>query len=229
MRIVICDDHWLLLEALASALADSGFVIEAATTTPADAVRAVALHDPDLLLTDVTFPDGDGLDTARHVVTHHPRTKVVMITASDAMEPLIEALEIGVRGYVRKDQKIATIARVLEQTARGEVAIDQTLLRRLTRAATSSPVRPRTPIDALTPRERHVLALLVEGLSTAEIVVALDITHSTARTHVQSILSKLGVHSRLQAVAMLADEAGTISEDIHASLRTAAGSRVHSD
>jgi two-component system, NarL family, nitrate/nitrite response regulator NarL len=229
MRIVICDDHWLLLEALSTALATHGFVVEAATTTPAAAVRAVALHDPDLLLTDVTFPEGDGLDAARSVIEHHPRTKVVMITASDAMEPLLEALEIGVHGYVRKDQKIANIARVLEQAARGEVAVDQGLLRRLTRG-NSRTARVRTPIDGLTPRERHVLGLLVEGLSTSDIVAALDITHSTARTHVQSILSKLGVHSRVQAVAMLADEvSNSLGDDVHEALKTAAGSRVHTD
>lgn len=228
MRIVICEDHWLLLEALSTALASTGFIVEAATTTPDDAVRAVALHDPDLLLTDVSFPLGSGLDAAREVITRHARTKVVMITGSDAMEPLLEALEIGVHGYIRKDQKIANIGRALERAASGDVAVDQGLLRRLTRGGRPAAVRSRTPLETLTPRERHVLGLLVEGLCTAEIVTSLGITHSTARTHVQSILSKLGVHSRLQAVAMLADEVGLdFANDENGSSTIPADARVH--
>jgi len=200
MRVVLCEDHWLLLEAMATALAEHGFVIEAATRTPADAVRAVALHDPDVLLSDVGFADGSGLDAARHVMAHHPRTKVVMVTGSDALEPLVEALEIGVAGYIRKDQRIEGIASLLTRAVRGQPAIDETMLRRLSRRPLPS---PRSPLDNLTARERHVLGLLVEGLTTTEIVDALSISHSTARTHVQSILSKLGVHSRLQAVALV--------------------------
>ncbi|MPZ94154.1 MAG: response regulator [Propionibacteriales bacterium] len=206
MRLVISDDHRLLLEAMATSLARHGFIIEAATTTPADAVRAVALHDPDLLLSDVSFPQGSGLDAAREVVEHHRRTKVVLVTGMDTLEPLIEALEIGVSGYTRKDQRIEGIASVLETAARGEIAIDQGLLRRLTRRGQAEPAGPRSPLDFLTPREKHVLALLIDGMSTSEIVRAIGVSHSTARTHVQSILSKLGVHSRLQAVALLSDE-----------------------
>jgi len=204
MRIVICDDHRLLLEALATALAGQGYIVEAATTTPAEAVRAVALHDPDLLLIDVTFPVGSGLDAARQVIAHHPRTKVVMITGTESTEPLVTALEIGVSGYTRKDQRVEAIARVLELAASGELAIDRELLRGV--RSTTRPARQRTALDDLTPRERHVLGLLVDGMNTNEIVTQLGVSQSTVRTHVQNIFAKLGVHSRLQAVAALATD-----------------------
>lgn len=202
MRLVICDDHRLLLEALATALAGRGYTIEAAATTPSEAVRAVALHDPDILLIDVMFPVGSGLDAAKEVLAHHPRTKVVMITGTESVEPLMAALEIGVSGYTRKDQRVEAIARVLELAASGEIAIDRELLRGV-RNTTRAVHHEHTVVDDLTPRERHVLGLLVSGLNTHEIVQQLGVSQSTVRTHVQNIFAKLGVHSRLQAVAAL--------------------------
>lgn len=206
MRLVICDDHHLLLEALATALALHGFTIESAVDSPAEAVRAVAANDPDLLLIDLTFPVGSGLDAAREVVAHHPRTKVVIMTGTEELAPLKEALTIGVSGYLAKDQPVDAIARALELAGRGGTPIDNDLLRRVQRPAPVVP-RQRTPLDQLTPREHHILGLLVDGMSTREMVHVLGVSQSTVRTHVQNIFSKLGVHTRLQAVALLDVEA----------------------
>jgi two-component system nitrate/nitrite response regulator NarL len=202
MRIVICDDHRLLLEAMASALAAHGHIVEAATSTPHDAVVSVRLHDPDVLLLDLGFPDGNGLDAAREVVTHHPRTKVVVFTGSNELPPLRAALELGVAGYVRKDSHIGEIIEAMERAHQGEAAVDETLLRRLGHSDSRS-ATPRTAVDALTARERDIVRLLGEGLNTSQIVEVLGISNSTVRSHIQAILSKLRVHSRLQAVALL--------------------------
>jgi len=206
MRIVICDDHQLLLEALATALALHGVTVEAAVCTPDEAVRAVALHDPDILVIDVNFPDGSGIQAAREVIAGHPRTKVVMITGTEEPDPMVEALSVGVAGYLRKDQRVDAIARALELAQRGGTPIDHDLLRQVRRPRPAIP-RQRTPIDDLTPREHHILRLLLAGMSTREMVHDLDVSQSTVRTHVQNIFSKLGVHTRLQAVALLAGDA----------------------
>lgn len=204
MRVVICDDHRLLLEALTTALAGQGYVVEAATTSPEDAVRAVSLADPDVLLMDVMFPDGSGVDTARRVMAEHPRTKVVLMTGTESVEPLTEALQIGVSGYVMKGQRIEAIVEALETAVRGGLSVDRQLLGRVRNAA---PVpRQRTPLDQLTPREKYVFTLLANGMSTRQIVQRLGVSQSTVRTHIQNILSKLGVHTRLQAVAVLTAE-----------------------
>lgn len=205
MRIVICDDHLLLLEALATALAGHGFTVEAAVDSPAEALRAVALHDPDMLLIDVSFPVGSGIEAAREVVARHPRTKVVMLTGGEEPEPLVEALAVGVAGYLGKNQPVDAIARALETAAQGGNPIDADLLRHARHPRTQVP-RQRTPMDELTVRERHILRLLLAGMSTREMVEELGVSQSTVRTHVQNIFSKLGVHTRLQAVALLADE-----------------------
>lgn len=217
MRLVICDDHQLLLEALATALAGQGYAIEALATTPLDAVKAVSAHDPDVLLLDVMFPRAHGLSAARRVVSDHPRTKVVMITGSDAFEPLVEALEIGVAGYIRKDQPVAGIAAAVASAADGRPCIDGALLRML-RHGPARVAQQRAPSEMLTSRERNVAELLAVGLSTNQIVHRLGVSHSTVRTHVQNILLKLGVHTRLQAVAKLsADERFTKMSTQHAS------------
>ena len=206
MRLVLCDDHRLLLEAISTALSARGWSIEATATTPEDAVKAVELHEPDVLVTDIAFPAGSGLNALRVVVDQHPRTKVVILTGLDSPEALREALEIGVTGYTRKSHSIQTIGDVVEKVGCGEIAIDAALLRQLAIRRTGSTSTTRTLLGRLTPRERHVLELLVDGHNTAEIMARLRISDSTARTHVQSILSKLGVHSRLQAVALLHEE-----------------------
>lgn len=202
MRVVICDDHRLLLEALTHALSLEGFTVEAATADPDDAVRAVKLYDPDLLLIDLCFPDGDGLSAAREVVNSHPRTRVVILTGIDDPGPLLEAMKIGVSGYVRKDERMDTIATALRRAGNGERVLDPTLFRRLS-SQTIAPARRTSLLDRLTDQERVVLQHLGDGLRTSEIVATMGISNSTVRSHVQAILSKLGVHSRLQAVACL--------------------------
>ena len=215
MRVVICDDHLLLLEALATALANRGITVEAATTSQDEAIRAVALHRPDVLLIDLTFPSGSGLDAARQVLERHPPTKVVMITGADAPEALAEALAIGVSGYVLKDQRVDEICAALEVAARGEMSVHRSLLRQIKRTAEIPP--QRSGLEDLTPREHHVLQLMMGGMDTRQIVQQLGVSQSTVRTHVQSILSKLGVHSRLQAVAALAEASAGHEERAHGS------------
>jgi two-component system nitrate/nitrite response regulator NarL len=201
MRIVVCDDNRLLLEALSNALARQGFTIEAATSAPGEAIDAVKLYDPDILLIDLGFPAGaEGLTAAREVARSHPRTRVVIITGGDDPAPLLEAMRIGVAGYVRKDQRLEGIVSALRQAANGESAIDKALLRRLTSASRDD--SRRSAVARLTQQERVVLGYLADGLQTSEIVSRLGISTSTVRSHIQAILSKLGVHTRLQAVAV---------------------------
>lgn len=209
MRIVICDDHRLLLEALSHALSLEGFTVEAATSDPREAVQAVRLYDPDVLLIDLTFPqaDGDGLTAAREVAMQHPRTKVVILTGSDDHAPLLEAMRLGVSGYIRKDERMSVIVSTLQRAVEGLPTLDAALTRRLSTIVPQQ--RRRSILDGLTEQERAVLGHLGQGLKTAEIVSAMGISNSTVRSHVQSILSKLGVHSRLQAVASLHAEADT--------------------
>lgn len=202
MRLVICDDHRLLVEALSAAIVRAGHTVAAIARTPAEALDAVERHRPDVLLLDLTFPDGNSLSAARTLVARHPQTRTVMLTGSESLGPLQEAIAIGVAGYLRKDQRIEHVLTLLERCTRGEQVIDEVLMRRLDRA-----VRQRQQHLALsselTVREREVAGLLKQGLNTMQMVSKLGVSESTVRTHVHGILNKLGVHSRVEAVALL--------------------------
>lgn len=202
MRIVICDDHRLLVEALATAIARAGHTVDAVAWTPAEGVVAVDRHRPDVLLLDLTFPHGDSLQAARDIVARHPHTRTVVLTASESVGPLQEALAIGVAGYLRKDQPIDQMLAILERCTNGEQVIDEVLMRRLDRAVRERQ-QNRTRMGELTARERDVADLLKEGLNTDQMVARLGIGESTVRTHVQGLLNKLDVHSRVEAVALL--------------------------
>lgn len=204
MRIVVCDDDRLLVESLAHALKLKGFTVEAVTSTPPEAVAAVRRVRPDVLLIDLGFPEGSGLDAAREVRRTYPETRVVILTASEDPGSLLEADKLGLAGYVGKDQRLDGIVEALRRAAEGVGRVDKAQLRRLEgtrdRAAGQLSV-----LDKLTAQEQVVLGCLGDGLSTSEIVTRLGISHTTVRSHIQAILAKLGVHSRLQAVAVLKD------------------------
>lgn len=202
MRIVICDDHRLLVEALAAAIVGAGHKVEAVCATTADAMRAVERHRPDILLLDLNLPNGDSLPAAREMVVRHPGTRTVILTGSDSIRPLQAALDIGIAGYLRKDGRVDQMLAALECCLRGERVVDEVLMKRLNRAVVEERRSRKLPTD-FTPRERAVADLLRAGLDTAQIVDTLGVSTSTVRTHVQAILNKLSVHSRVEAVALL--------------------------
>src|SRR5215213_4937036 len=115
MRIVVCDDDRLLLESLSRALELRGFTVEAATSAPHEAVSAVQRFSPDVLLIDLGFPEGDGLDAARDVRRNYPETQVVILTASQDRAPVFEAAKLGLAGYVGKDQRLDGIVEALRR------------------------------------------------------------------------------------------------------------------
>jgi two-component system, NarL family, nitrate/nitrite response regulator NarL len=208
MRIVVCDDERLLLESLSRALELRGFTVAAATSAPREAVAAVQRFSPDVLLIDLGFPDGDGLDAAREVRRNYPETQVVILTASQDRAPVFEAVKLGLAGYVGKDQRLDGIVEALRRAAQGDGRVDRALLRRV--SGTSVRVAGQVSVlEKLTTQERVVLGCLAEGLYTPEIVARLGISPTTVRSHIQAIFAKLGVHSRLQAVAALRNAEGS--------------------
>ena len=204
VRILLCDSHRLLVEALAEALRRCGHDVVAATTSPEEALNAAIEHDPDLCLLDVFFPGGAGIDTIAGIRAT-TRAKVLVLSASCDEDVVSAALAAGVAGFIGKNQSsFDDVLRSLEQVCAGEVIVP---------AETSStpsrgPGRPHSPelaaLRFLTNREREALRLIAEGESTKEIAQSMHVAYSTARTHVQNVLTKLGVRSRLQAAALVA-------------------------
>jgi two-component system nitrate/nitrite response regulator NarL len=215
MRLVICDDHQLLLEALAIALHSQGHDVVAAVTSPEGAVEAVRQHQPDICLLDVSFPGENSLGAISRIraagVGH---TRVVMLSATQDASHVARALAEGAVGFVGKAQPIAEITAALNRTMDGQIAVDPELLQRALRPSEQAE-DPLWVLRFLTEREWEVMRCIMEGLSTEQMAQVLGVQRSTARTHVQNLLTKLGVHSRLQAAALMTAHATQETWPVH--------------
>ena len=203
MRLVLCDDHRLFLESLAAALSAHGHNV-VTTTRPGDAVVAVERSDADVCVLDMGFPEGSGLDAALALRGRSPGTRVMMLSASVEPDVVTGAVEAGAAGFVRKDQPLAVVIRAVEKVAKGGTAFDSTMLRGGGRGERAGEPETQRLLRYLSPREREVLRHLIKAHDTTQIARHLKISPSTARSHIQNVLVKLGVHSRLQAVTLIA-------------------------
>jgi two-component system, NarL family, nitrate/nitrite response regulator NarL len=200
MRVVVCDDHRILVESLAVALQARGYDVLTATTTE-ECLKAVASAGPDVCLLDLYLPGReDGLVAARAILADYPDTRVLILTGVADALAVSEAIDLGVAGVLRKDQTVDKIAVALTQVAAGGSAFQTDVVRDVVGHLTSQ--QRSEPWDHLTGREMEVLRRIVAGESTKQMAQSMQIAASTVRTYVQNILSKLGVHSRLEASAM---------------------------
>lgn len=206
MRVVICDDHRLLLEALDLALTTRGLDVVALANDPDEAAVAVSEHRPDVCLLDVHFGAGTAVSAISRLREVSPETKVVMMSAFAEEGLVAHSISEGAVGYVIKEMSVSGIVDMLGRAVDGQMAVEPALLRRALRP-TSSADDPLWGLQFLTDREWDVTRCIMEGLTTEEIARSLSVRRSTARTHVQNVLTKLGVHSRLQAAALLAAHA----------------------
>lgn len=200
MRILLCDDHRLFVEALATSLRGRGEDVVAAVGDPEDAVTLAAQLDVDVCLVDVHFPGGDSFAAVRRILQSGGRTSVVVLSADNDREVISAALTSGATGFVLKRASVDVILEVAQRVHAGELVVrTEGGPCRPQRAVTRA--RPPALVEPLTEREREVLARLVMGEETAVIARRLGIRTSTARTHIQNVIGKLGVHTKVAAVA----------------------------
>jgi two-component system nitrate/nitrite response regulator NarL len=201
VRLILCDDHLLFVEPLAAVLRMRGHEAIVASD-PATAVELVDGQEPDLCLVDLHFPHGkNGLQAIAEIHAGHPNCPVVVLSASAEARDGSAARRAGAAGFIRKDQPVAAIFDAIERVASGR----RMAVAPVPRRAAGSPERSRVwwLLDQLTDREREVLRRLVQAEDTVRIARSLGVAPSTARTHLQNVLLKLGVHTRLQAVALV--------------------------
>ena len=198
LRVLIVDDHMLFAEAIKSAVAGIGIEVVAVATTGEEGVKEVRRSRPDLVLMDVVLPDQSGLAAGRRILDEVPDTKILALTALDDQSVADEAIQIGFHGYLTKDTPVTLFMNSIRAVLDGQMVLPHRLgpARRSGRATDAALMAAQ-----LTDREREVLARLVRGESGREIAAHLGISRNTVRTHVQGILTKLQVHSRLEAAA----------------------------
>jgi len=205
-RILIVDDHPLTRDALAALLAQQGFEVVGEAADGWEALTKARELQPDLVLLDLTMPGMDGLTALPKLREEAPASEVVVLTASDAEENLLGAIRGGASGYLLKTESPEQIAAFLRGVARGDAALSGGVAKRLldrVREGGRLDGIPESITKVLSAREVEVLLLLDEHLGTDEIAQRLFISEHTVRSHVKSLLKKLGVSSRREALERL--------------------------
>ena len=205
ITVVVADDQAMVRQGFSALLAAQPEL--SVLGDAADGVEAVEVcrrARPDVVLMDVRMPRKDGLWAAEQILSAgwEPPTKVLMLTTFDIDDYVFEALRIGASGFLLKDSPADELIRAVKVVAAGEALLAPSITRRLIDEVTSRRRRPKKSpaLEHLTPREREVLELVADGKSNAEIGADLYVTEQTVKTHVSSLLGKLRLRDRAQAV-----------------------------
>jgi NarL family two-component system response regulator LiaR len=199
IRVMIVDDHDMVRKGLAAFLkvkSDLELVGEARSAE--EALQVCEQSQPDVILMDLVMPEMGGAEVTRAIREQCPHVQVIALTSFQDKELVREALEAGAISYLLKNVTADDLADAIRAAYAGKATLAPEAVQALVQTAGQGPA----PVYKLTNRERQVLSLMVEGLSNPEIAERLVVTRSTAKAHVSSILSKLGVSNRAEAVAL---------------------------
>ena len=203
-RVLLVDDHQLLTDSLARILAaEPDLDVVGIAGTVAEA-KQLARERMDVVLMDYRLPDGTGAEATRAIKSRWPTARVVMLTAVQDDETVLESIQAGADGYLTKDRAVEDVVAAVRSARSGETLLPRSVIigiaQRVASARDRQPERPM--LEPLTARELEVLRALADGLPTPEICERLFISRNTLRTHVQNIMMKLHVHSKLEAVTV---------------------------
>jgi DNA-binding NarL/FixJ family response regulator len=201
IRVMIVDDHVLFADVIQRTLEADGWGVVAAVATGADALTVFRTERPNLVLIDLALPDRSGLSVGQAILEQAPNTVVIALTGLDDPQLVKQVLRAGFRGYVTKDCPVSQLREAITQAVDGQVVVAVPTRRGGDRSKSSKKEGVSLLVGQLTPRERQVLALLAQGASSLDMARHLGISPNTLRTHVQSVLTKLQVHSRLEAAS----------------------------
>jgi DNA-binding NarL/FixJ family response regulator len=205
LRVVVADDHRLFRQGLIALLKTRRDLINVIgeASSGCEAVKLVQQLQPDIVLMDISMPDGDGLEAAGCIRDVFPQIAVVMLTASEADEDLYRAMQLGAAGYLLKDLDADEMFKMLEGVGRGEVVMTRAMGARLMKRIANPPRSAADDLrDVLTEREIEVLRLVTQGASNPQIAETMTISINTVKVHLRNILDKLCVENRTQAAAM---------------------------
>ena len=214
IRVLVADDQSMVRAGFRMLLAgEEDIEVVAEASNGKEAVDKAARFDPTVVLMDIRMPELDGLEATRRILAADPDARVLVLTTFDLDEYVYEALRAGASGFVLKDDPPEQLIAAVRTVAAGDALLSPAVTKRVIGAFTRMP-RPTPPreLDDLSAREREVFRLVARGLSNAQIGKELFIGETTVKTHVTHILSKLGLHDRVQAI-VLAYQTGVFDAD----------------
>jgi len=205
IRVMIADDHDIVRRGLAvflNGFEDLQLVGEAANGQ--EAIHACGALRPDVVLMDMMLPDMDGITATRAIRAQNPTVQVVILTSSNDEQLVQSALQAGAIGYMLKNISVIEMANTIRAAYGGKMVLAPEAAQLLINMA----VKPRTitPTYNLTERERTILALIVQGLNNQAIADQLFVSRATVKAYVSTILSKMGVESRIDAVRLAVEQ-----------------------
>ena len=207
IRVLVVDDHELFAEAVSGLLTEAGMDVVGSIRTGSDAISFLEDHVADVVVLDIGLPEESGLEIGKRILDRWPGTKIIALSAVEDERDISEAIHIGFVAFVTKDSPSDVLVEAVRAIGRGEQPAP------LLRSSLEKRFGRRGPTDKLPAREREVLGLLAEGLDTRTIANRLSMTRPEVRSHVQSILQKLNVPSRADAVTKAVSEAPDPSTD----------------
>ena len=217
VRILVVDDHTLFRRGLTALLgADARFSVVGEAGDAGEAQRRAAELQPDVILLDNHLPGVHGVDALQGLREAAPRARMIMLTVSEDGQTLAAALQRGANGYLLKTVDSDVLAEAIIRVMRGESTISPEMTGKLVLAYQALGAQPETgpatapadPVQSLSPREREILGEIARGASNKEIARTLDIAEATVKIHVQHILRKLNLNSRVQAAVYAAGRTG---------------------
>jgi len=202
LRLVIIEDHTMIAEGLRFALRRRGMKVAAVAPTIEAGVEAVDVWNPDVVVMDYHLPDGEAPEAIESLRRRRPEAKVLILSGSDDRRAVARSLGAGASGYLLKEQPLDDLVAGIWAVHRGEQVLAPGLLANMLRRLS----RPGGGSHRLSPRETDVLKLLATGAKTVEIAEELQLSVNTVRNHIQAVLTRLGAHSKLEAVSVAIKE-----------------------
>jgi DNA-binding NarL/FixJ family response regulator len=205
MRVLLADDHPLFLDGLRNLLSARGIAVVGTARDGLEALEQARALRPEVVLMDIHMPRLNGLAALRMIKAELPETRIVMLTMSAEDDQLFEAIAAGASGYLLKTQDTDEVFALLEDVARGEVALSPGLASRVLsefrrRASVAPGVEEKRPSESLSLRETQVLTLVAQGLTYKEVGAKLNLSERTIKYHMGEIVGRLHLESRAKAI-----------------------------
>jgi two-component system, NarL family, response regulator DegU len=202
IRLMLVDDHSVLRQGMRRTFEEEGYDVVAEANDGNEAIKLASLHQPDVIIMDVSMPGMDGVEATRRICSANPDQRIVMLTMHIDHKVMDSALKAGAIGYITKDCTTDEIIDIVKQAADPNIAMSPIIAASMLTEANKLNGGKREEERVITKREEEVLQLIADGCSTPEVAAKLYISQKTVKNHLASIYEKLNARDRTQAVLL---------------------------